>query len=505
MNAAPGSTPTRRPRSPALGPGFQHTATEAERLQSAGESQKVASLNATEADWPTYRGNNQRTSSTKVRLARPNAQRGTTPAPAWAYTPAQANVPCAPVSAGGLIFVAGQDGTVRALDERNGKLRWSFSTGAPIKASPTIAESRVYVGSGDGHVYALEATTGRLLWRFRAAPLERHIMVYGNLCSTWPVNTGVLVYNGVAYFAAGIIDSDGTYVYAVDAKTGKIKWQNDSSGHLNTELRKGVSAQGIMTIQGQQLLMAGGNQVSPARFDIDTGECLNQSFAQGNPKANHGKFVGVFPGDHAIVGGRVLYAAPENVANKDSFAVHNDTPIMPVNFGGIAPAWNDETVALVNFRDGQLICADSDKAVERIKKGLPKAGTPTPQRWRCLAEALKGDEAIRWTSDLGEKGFELVSLAVCPTSVVAVVKYQNRIRARAEWFLVAFNSRNGTAFWFWRYPLPSKPLPEGLLVGRNGQVVLTMLNGNVHSFAPKQPQPPQQDRPTRLRSRAGRD
>jgi len=484
---------------------FQHTATEAERLQSPGESQKVTPVDVTALDWPTYRGNNQRTGSTKVRLARPNAQRSENPAPAWAYTPAQAQVPCAPVSAGGFIFVAGQDGAVRALDERNGKLRWSFSTGAPIKTSPTIAEARVYVGSGDGHVYALEAATGRLLWRFRAAPLERHIMVYGKLCSTWPVNTGVLVENGVAYFAAGIIDRDGTYVYAVDAKTGRIKWQNDSSGHLNAELRKGVSAQGIMTVQGQQLLMAGGNQVSPARFDINTGKCLNQSFAQGNPKANHGKFVGVFPGDHAIAGGRVLYAAPENVANKDSFVVHNGKRAMPVNFGGIAPAWNNETIALVNFRDGQLICADSDKAAERIGKGFPKTDSPAQQRWRCLAEALKGDEAIRWTSDLDQKEFEVVSLAVCPSAVVAVVKYQNRIRARAEWFLVAFNAGNGTAFWFWRYPLPSKPLPGGLLVGRHGQVVVTMLNGNVHSFAPKQPQPPQGDRPTRLRSSAGRD
>ena len=46
-------------------------------------------------------------------------------------------------------------------------------------------------------------------------------MVYGNLCSTWPVNTGVLVHEGTAYFAAGIVDHDGTYVYALDAKTGE--------------------------------------------------------------------------------------------------------------------------------------------------------------------------------------------------------------------------------------------------------------------------------------------
>ncbi|MHC4494274.1 MAG: outer membrane protein assembly factor BamB family protein, partial [Planctomycetota bacterium] len=393
---------------------------------------------------------------------------------------------------------------------RTGEVRWVFSTAGPVKAPPTIWESRAYVGSGDGYVYALEAATGRLLWRFRAAPVERHIMVYGNLCSTWPVNTGVLVEDGIAYFAAGIIDYDGTYVYAVDAKTGKIRWQNNSCGHLNPELRKGVSAQGNLTIQGDQLLMAGGNQISPARFDIKTGKCLNQSFAQGNPKANHGKFVGAFLGDHPIAGGRALYASAENVANKDSFVVHNGRRFLPMNFGGIPPAWSDETVALVNFRDGKLICCDGDKALERIEKGLPKTATPAQRRWLGLANALERNKEIRWSSDLDQKEFEVVSLAVCPTSVVAVVKYQARARAHPEWFLVAVNSQNGTPYWFWRYPLQSKPLPGGLLVGRDGQIVLTMLNGNIRSFGPQRARPAQPDRapakrPAARRSGAARD
>ena len=153
-------------------------------------------------------------------------------------------------------------------DAQTGQLRWQFATAGPIKAPPTVWEGRAYVGSGDGYVYTLEAATGRLLWRFRAAPVERRIMVYGNLCSTWPVNTGVLVHDGVAYFAAGIVDHDGTYVYALDARTGRLQWQNNTCGHLSPELRKGVSAQGNLTIHGDQLLLAGGNQVSPAAFDL---------------------------------------------------------------------------------------------------------------------------------------------------------------------------------------------------------------------------------------------
>ena len=113
--------------------------------------------------------------------------------------------------------MATSDGKLRAVDAKTGRLRWQFATAGPIKAAASVSEGRVYVGSGDGCVYTLEAATGRLLWRFRAAPVERYIMVYGNLSSTWPVNTGVLIDDGVAYFAAGIIDQDGTYVYALDA------------------------------------------------------------------------------------------------------------------------------------------------------------------------------------------------------------------------------------------------------------------------------------------------
>ena len=90
-----------------------------------------------------------------------------------------------------------------------------------IRFPPTIWQGRALVGSGDGFVYAFEAKTGRTLWRFRAAPVERRIPVYGQLLSTWPVASGVLVQDGVAYAAAGIVNYDGTHVYALDAATGR--------------------------------------------------------------------------------------------------------------------------------------------------------------------------------------------------------------------------------------------------------------------------------------------
>ncbi|MCH8120688.1 MAG: hypothetical protein IIC00_13310, partial [Planctomycetes bacterium] len=145
--------------------------------------------------------------------------------------------------------------------------------------------------------------------------------------------------------------------------------------------------------------------------------------------------------------------------------------------------------------DGKLTCWDSEMTAERIAKGQSVPGRPADRRRYGLAGALERDGAVRWVSDLGEpKEFEVVSLAVCPTSVVAVVKYQVRARAHPQWSLVALNSQNGTPYGFWRHLLPSKPLPGGLLVGRQGQVIVTMFNGNIRSFGPQRPRRPQSDR-----------
>ena len=373
----------------------------------------------------------------------------------------------------------------------SGQLRWQFATAGPIKASPTIWQGRVFVGSGDGYVYALEAASGRMLWNFRAAPQKRLIMIYGNLCSTWPVNTGVLVHEGTAYFAAGIVDQDGTYVYALDAKTGRMTWENNTCGHLSSELRKGVSAQGNLAMHGGRLFMAGGNQVSPAVFDSATGECLNTSFAQGQPKANHGRFVGVFSEEYPVAGGRIQYASPRNVANKDSFVLFSNGRPLTLNFGAVPPAWNEQVLALADFRNGKLNCYEIDKAKPRIQQGFtPPSDAPSrqPQRWTSLAQAFHADGATGWTTDLDNPNkFEVLALAVTPLRVAAVVQFQNRVRAHPQWQVAAFNSANGTPIWFWQHDLPTEPLPEGLAVGRDGQLIVVTLEGQVLSIAPNSP------------------
>src|SRR5258708_22527086 len=75
-----------------------------------------------------------------------------------------------PTVVGGWIFVGSQNGTVYALDERSGCIRWVFSAGRGVRTAITVGAragggAAVYFGDTGAKAYALDATSGRLLWK----------------------------------------------------------------------------------------------------------------------------------------------------------------------------------------------------------------------------------------------------------------------------------------------------------------------------------------------------
>ena len=451
---------------------FDRTATAKQQLEVARDSDSLKDFETTDADWVTYRGNQQRSAATTVPVVGVKRVR-------WKNEATRAYLPTDLTSAGGLIFVGGDDGKVRAIDGESGEPRWTFQTAGPVKYPPTLSDGRAYFGSSDGFAYCLEAATGRLLWRFRSAPVERHVMIYGSLSSTWPVNTGILVHDGIAYFGAGIVDHDGTWVYALDAKTGDVVWQNNSSGHLNAELRKGVSAQGNLTILKNSLVMAGGNVVSPARFDLKSGKCLEAARKQGQPQSNGGRFVGVFDDKRIIAGGRILYSSPRNVSTKGSFAVWSaNGKSMPLNYGGIPPAWNEELMAVANFKYGRLSSFEVEPVVEKINEGFTEKENKGNRFLRNLVSILTTRNKVRWQSNLGDfNRFEALSVAIAPNAVVATARYQQINRAVPQYFVTALTTANGKPMF--QVELPGEPLPGGLAIDRNGHPVVAMLDGTI--------------------------
>ena len=451
-----------------------------------GDLKAVAPLAVSAQDWPTYRTNNEHTAGVPVAVSAQEAER-------WTFRPPASFVPSVPTAAGGLVFLGGDDGKVRAIDAAGGRPRWTFLTAGPIKAPPTVWDGRAYVGSGDGWVYCLEAATGRLLWRFRAALAERKIPLYGALCSTWPVNSGALVHDGIAYAAAGLIDYDGAAVCALDALSGRLVWENKTIGRLDPERRKGVSPQGHLTVADGKLWLAGGHMVSPAVFDLKSGECLNRKALPRLGNSNRGQEVLLFDDRLLIFGGRLLYSTLSNVVSPAQFWAYStawggEPPVsgLTVASTGVAPAWNDKTFALINGRNTPPACCDRSEVssfLELLTSPARVKEAPSALRRGTAGAASTQPKPMgpkrRWTAQ-ALKGIDTVSLAVAENVVLAVSNLAGAEAETAEWAALALRADNGEVMW--KRPLPSEPLPGGLLIDRDGQVIVVMIDGTVVCF-----------------------
>lgn len=237
------------------------------------------------ADWPMFQADAARSGYTPEPLPQ-------TLYPAWCHRTAHPPQPawptserltfdraCQPVIADGVLYFASSaDDQVVALDAATGTVRWSCFMDAPVRFAPAVWKDRVLVAGDDGFLHCFDAVDGRVHWKFRGGP--RADMLLGNerMIFRWPARGGPVIVDDIVYFGAGIWPSEGIYIYALDAATGKKLWVNDSSGsivmnqpHGGARAKSGVAAQGHFAAAGDTLLVPTGRAV-PAAFDRTTGE-----------------------------------------------------------------------------------------------------------------------------------------------------------------------------------------------------------------------------------------
>ncbi len=205
-----------------------------ERLVKGPAYGTAASADAAPGRWPTYRHDPLRSGSTEN--AGPaklktlwSAEIAAEPQALWSaeWKLKDGGRLSSPVVADGLALVAAADEhRLVAVDADNGEHRWSFTAGGRIDCPPTVHQGLCLLGARDGTIYCLRMRDGALAWKFEAAPMPRRLMAYGQLESAWPVVGGVLVYDGLAYFALGRHSAadGGVFVGALEPQTGRLVW-----------------------------------------------------------------------------------------------------------------------------------------------------------------------------------------------------------------------------------------------------------------------------------------
>jgi len=236
--------------------------------------------------WPTYRANPGRTGYTPEELPAEVSLRWVyrpahRPMPAW---PGQPRVPfdrvnCVVSDGRTLYFGSSADCKVYALDAATGRERWTFFTGAPVRFAPALSKDRLFAVSDDGFLYCLSARDGQLLWKKRGGPSNRMVLGNERMISKWPARGGPVVVGDTVYFGAGIWPSDGIFIHALDAATGRTVWVNDTAGAIPTAqphrgvVKSGISCQGYLVAAGDRLFVPTGRAV-PAAFNRTDGTFL---------------------------------------------------------------------------------------------------------------------------------------------------------------------------------------------------------------------------------------
>jgi len=201
------------------------------------------------------------------------------------------------------VYVGSSNNNVYAVDAYDGTKKWSFGTDANVGSSPTVVDGTLYVGSGNhssGNLHALDASDGEEVWSFETD---------GSV-------TSPTIVGGTVYFG-----SDDT-LYAVDAKSGDIKWEFTES-----------SIASILTPNNAPTVVDGTVYFGSAESEGPVGSEEYGALYAVNAETGEKKWVFTEPDDFvnsaptvadgvAYVGRNTLYAVDTETGNKTLIPIH---------------------------------------------------------------------------------------------------------------------------------------------------------------------------------------
>ena len=321
----------------------------------------LATSAATAEDWPMERRDLRRSGITPEQLDASRLREQWTvgaaqpPSPAWP-SPARWDAYASlagmksmrnydpvfhPVVAGDSVFLASNaDDTLRCLDLGSGKETWRYTAGGPIRIAPTVAGDHIYIGSDDGVATCLDAASGEVLWTHTISPTKERFLNNGRAISFWPVRTGVLVDDGIAYFGAGMFPWRSSYLCAVDAITGELSFEKD--------LGKGLTLEGGLLASEDHILVPQG-RIAPRLYRKSDGG------SAGALKGGGGSFVLLLEDGSAMHGpGNKAPGLSESHANKEEKIASFDGGLAVVVHEGLAYLASDHSLTAISRQHGGI-------------------------------------------------------------------------------------------------------------------------------------------------------
>jgi len=129
-----------------------------------------------------------------------------------------------------MVYIAGTDGYVSALDARTGTTTWEYQTGSVVDAPPALDGGRLYFGARDGLVRCLDVAQALADWTAsKAEPTpvwETRWPPYAGMVArmTAPLATGGKLYLGAWTPVPETGQSYQLALCQVDAATGTVDW-----------------------------------------------------------------------------------------------------------------------------------------------------------------------------------------------------------------------------------------------------------------------------------------
>ncbi len=403
-----------------------------------GSAAKVTGAAAGPEDWPIYRGRDNRCNSSAAELPAQLKQ-------VWSAKLGNRALPQA-TGAAGMVFVAGEEQhRVVALDLQSGAKKWSFATEGRVSIAPTYYNGLCLFGDHAGWVYCLSAAEGKLLWQLQAAPEQKYMSAYDQFESSWPVKSGVLVFQERAYFVAGRCGTldGGLYLYGVDLNTGEVQFKKNYNDNQNW-VRAPKTAD-LLLSDGLNLIGWGGG--------IDTGKAVAAA-----PKATP--------------------AAARQSTLKFGSTWQGPNGILDM-LGTMNPAGTYmKSVPSDGRASGETISFD---ATRTVVTGRVPGGKKDPDEGRGLvackgAPAKQGVAGVEWANKETSLQMKAVLLAGTRVYCAGVNEFRD---PQAKPALVILSAVDGKLIQ--RIPLESAPAIDGLsAVG--GKLILTLQDGQVMCF-----------------------